>query len=196
FDDRADGRDRLVEALGDLAVGGLERTRARRRGVEFAGKPRAVGIEGMNLRGKCGVSPVAFEPALHRALERVERRLEALGRHLDHRCITHVTHSAPSIAAIAGYRALQNRWRGKMLQKELYVRRRASVNVADRVFNACAIPLADCARMHRFRVWMAPAASPRALLTRAPRMLSVRRPRPAPPAIRGAQPGQHTIDRI
>jgi len=64
FDDRADGRDRLVEALGDLAVGGLERTRARRRGVEFAGKPRAVGIEGMNLRGKCGVSPVALEPAL------------------------------------------------------------------------------------------------------------------------------------
>src|SRR5262249_1277542 len=97
------------------------------------------------------------------------------------------SHAAPSIAAIAGYRALQNRWRGKMLQKELYVRRRASVNVADRVFNACPIPAADGARMARFGVWMAPPRRPAPFDSGAPHAIS-----PPPQAGAAGDPGRTT----
>ena len=52
LDHRANGVDRDVEALRDLAVGRFQLARARRHGVEIGGEPRAVGSERMHLRGK------------------------------------------------------------------------------------------------------------------------------------------------
>src|SRR3989304_35238 len=54
-----------MEPLGDLAVGGFRAPRARARAVEIGGKPRTVGVVGMNLGGKGGARGGDLAPGLH-----------------------------------------------------------------------------------------------------------------------------------
>src|SRR5215469_15440801 len=136
LDDRADRRDRLVELLGDLPVGALESARAGHRGIELFGKPRAVGIEGVDLRGERRLSLIPFEPPLDRSLKRIERGLQTLGRQLDR---TDVVHTPPRRPALPSRNCL----RGKMLSREPYVACGLSVNVGNEVINGCGgtVPL-------------------------------------------------------
>jgi hypothetical protein len=112
LDEAPDGCDRLVEPLGDLAIGALERVRARRSRVELGREPRAIGIEGMNLRSERRMTHVMLEPPLDRALEQVECGLQASCRHLDRTCIDHAPPRRSPRLLVPG---IQNCLRGNML---------------------------------------------------------------------------------
>ena len=70
---RADGSDRRIEPLGDLAVGALELARLHQRRVELIGEPRAVGAERLDPRRQLVLVAVGLAPPLDRALQRVQR---------------------------------------------------------------------------------------------------------------------------
>src|SRR5580692_5815413 len=60
----ADRFDGVVDALRNLAVGGLERARAGGGVIELAGQPRAIGAERVDLIGKRFLAAVGLAPPL------------------------------------------------------------------------------------------------------------------------------------
>ena len=72
-----------VEPLRDLAVGRLERARARGLAVERGGKPGAVDAQRVQLARQPLLVAVGFAPALDRGIERVERQRQTLHRGID-----------------------------------------------------------------------------------------------------------------
>ncbi len=114
--------DRLIDPLRDVAIGRFERTRARRRLVEFARQPRAIGIERMDLAGKRFLGAVGVAPALGRSVERVERLGQPPGRDFDRIGVAHAAiraairgpHTKPKIVRLATvYRKNFTSYRGK-----------------------------------------------------------------------------------
>jgi len=112
IDDRTDCRDRFIEPLRDLAIGGLELARMRRDRVELGCESRAVGIESVNLRGERRMALVLLKLSLDRSLECIERGLQALGRRLEYACISHAPPRPSAHWFALGYK---NRLRGKTL---------------------------------------------------------------------------------
>src|SRR5690242_16142998 len=80
---RPDALDGGIETARNLPVCGLEAARASRGLIEFGGKPRTVGIEGMQLVGKLNSAACSLEPSLDRRLERIERVVDTLRHRLD-----------------------------------------------------------------------------------------------------------------
>src|SRR5271155_5048586 len=79
----ADRFDCLVDPLCDLPVGGFEPARPRRRMIEFAGEPRPIGAERVDLCEQCLMVAIEFAAPLGRSLQRIERERQTPVRNVD-----------------------------------------------------------------------------------------------------------------
>jgi hypothetical protein len=80
---RANGADRAIEALGDLAIGALEPARFHQRAVEFIREAGAIGAERLDPRRQLVLVPISLPPpldALSSASSAVIRRRVAASR--------------------------------------------------------------------------------------------------------------------
>jgi len=79
----ADRFDRMVDPLRDFAIGGFELARTGGGLIEFAGKPRPIAVERMDLIGERLLAAVGLAPALDCRIQRIERVRQAPACNLD-----------------------------------------------------------------------------------------------------------------
>ena len=79
----ADGADRHIQAVRDLAIGALESARLHQRAVEFVGQPRAIRAQRLDPGRQFVLVAVGLAPPLDRAFQPVERRHQAARRRVE-----------------------------------------------------------------------------------------------------------------
>src|SRR5262249_51011756 len=96
------GGDGGIEALGDLAVGGFERARTGRGGVELGGEPRAIAPERVHLRVELFTLLIGLAPPFHRRRQRIERKRKTFAGRVDGVGLGHIGW-LPPCGPIAAY---------------------------------------------------------------------------------------------
>src|ERR1700682_4732494 len=76
-----------IEPARDLAGGGFQLPRMRRRGIEIGRHARAVDAERVQLRGQCVLGVIALAPALDRGLQPVKCQSKPFGRGVNRDCV-------------------------------------------------------------------------------------------------------------
>src|ERR1700722_19629934 len=79
----ADGIDRVVDPLRHLAIDGLEPTGAGGGLIEFAGQPRAIGVERMDLADQGLPAAVSLAPPFDGRVQCLERARQAPARNFN-----------------------------------------------------------------------------------------------------------------
>src|SRR5437763_9206177 len=85
----ANGIDSGIEPPSNLAIGAFQRPVARRSGIEFLGKARAVGAERVQLVVQRLFAAVGFVPPFDGGSQRIERKGETFAGRIDGACFGH-----------------------------------------------------------------------------------------------------------